>query len=320
MKSVFFLSLLLLISPVYAETICEPQVAGAFYPGNPDILTRTVDGFLQNAAPVPVPGRIIALISPHAGYTYSGQIAANGYKLIKGKPYTTVVVLGTGHRYASKGISVYRRGKMRTPLGDVEIDEEFVEKLLGENPRITFESRAFEGEHSVEVQIPFLQRTLSNFKIVPVILGDCDSELCAAFARLLTDATGTRTDVLIIASTDLYHGYSPDEADAFDARTLAAIKNMDAQGLYDGLRNQSMQACGGFGITIALMAAKSLGADSLSLLARANSAEVTGKRIHGKWTVGYASAAVYTLKKEEPAPAAQPVAALEKKRGQHAQS
>lgn len=285
----------------FAQDVKYPNVAGTFYPDNPVELSQMIDKFLEMAQPEPVRGDIFALISPHAGYGYSGQVAAYGYKLIKGNSYKTVVVIGTSHHYGFSGISVYPQGKFRTPLGDLEIDREFTLKLLNKDQDLLFEPAAFTKEHSVEVQLPFLQRVLTDFKIVPVVMGDCSLSVCQKLAQLLKEAVGNRKDVLVVASTDMYHGYDYEEAEAVDGRTLSHLKNMDAEGLYSGLRKGKFQLCGGFGVVTATILGKQLGHNKLSVLEYTNSGIVTGRKTKGLWTVGYASCVIDEEKKGEEA-------------------
>lgn len=276
----------------FAADIKEPNVAGSFYPDNPQELSVMIDGFLEKANPQPVSGEIFAFISPHAGYGYSGQVAAYGYRLIKDKPYRTVIIIAGSHNPDFSSVSVYKEGVFRTPLGDIAVDSEVAQKLLNRYPEIIFEPLVFEKEHSLEVQLPFLQRTLSGFKIVPIIVGDCDLETCHKLAGLLKEAVAGRKDILIAASTDLYHGYDYETADIIDSLTLAYLGNMDAEGLYSGLKQGRLQACGSFAIVSTLLLAKELGHTKLTVLRHTNSAEVTGKKVKGIWTVGYASCVI----------------------------
>lgn len=313
-KSVFFVLLFLLgtwgsgglITSGFAEEVKLPNVAGSFYPDNPVELSAMIDKFLEAANPKAIEGdrpegyglasdgqsHIFAIISPHAGYGYSGQTAAYGYKLIKGKPYKTVVVIGPAHYYGFNGASVYTQGVFRTPLGDLEIDSDFAQKLLNKEKEIFFQPAAFGKEHSVEVQLPFLQKTLSGFKIVPIVMGDCTLLICQKLANLLKEAIGERKDVLVVASTDMYHGYDYDEAETVDSLTLSYVKNIDAEGLYYGLREGKLQFCGGFGVVSTLILAKSLGYQKAEVLAQTNSAVVMGNKTKGTWTVGYTSCAI----------------------------
>jgi hypothetical protein len=275
-----------------AQETKPPNVAGAFYPDNPRELSQMIDLFLAQANPQPLKSDIFALISPHAGYGYSGAIAAYGYKLIQGKPYKTVVVIGPSHYYGFSGVSVFPDGKFSTPLGEIEIDKEMAQKLLNKEKDIFFEPRAFQKEHSIEVQLPFLQRVLSNFKIVPVVMGDCELATCKKLAGLLKEAIAGRQDILIIVSTDMYHGYDYQEAQLVDNLTITYLKSMDAEGLYYGLREGKLQLCGGFPAVSVLILAKELGHKKLEVLKHANSAEVAGKKTKGIWTVGYVSCVI----------------------------
>jgi AmmeMemoRadiSam system protein B/AmmeMemoRadiSam system protein A len=276
----------------FAQDIKSPNVAGSFYPDDSGQLSAMIDGFLEKANPRPMPGGIFALILPHAGYGYSGQTAAFGYKLIKGKPYKTVVAIGTSHQYGFVGISVYPEGVFRTPLGDLVVGKEFAQKLLNQDSQILFDPGAFAKEHSVEVQLPFLQKVLSGFQIVPIVTGDCTLENCQKLASLLKAAIGERKDVLVVVSTDMYHGYDYDEEAIVDNLALSYVKKMDAEGLYYGLREGKLQFCGGFGVVAALFLAKDLGHSQVEVLNHTNSAQVTGNKKKGIWTVGYSSIAI----------------------------
>lgn len=277
--------------PCYAE-IKEPNAAGSFYPDDKKELARMVDGFLDSAVPVVRQERVFCLICPHAGYIYSGQTQGYGYKLLENKYYNTVIIIGPSHQYGFSGISVYPQGFFRTPLGDIEIDNDFVSKILDKEKGIYFDPLAFTKEHSVEVQLPFLQRVLPQVKIVPVIMGNCSFEACYRFSCLLKDAIGQRKDILVIVSTDMYHGNDYRECPIKDELTLAYLKDMDPEALYYGLRDGKLQLCGGLPAVSAIFLAKQLGYNKLEVLNYTNSAIVTGKKIKGQWTVGYASCAI----------------------------
>lgn len=298
----------------WSAEIKELGFAGTFYPDNPQELSSMIDGFLQAADPKPVNGDIFALISPHAGLGYSGQIAAYGYKLIKDKPYKTVIIIAPSHQFGFSGVSIYPAGSFRTPLGDVQIDREFVQKLLGRDEEIFFEPRAFQKEHSIEVQLPFLQKTLPTgfsatqrggpannygWKIVPIVMGDCSLSTCQKLSGLLEAAIGDRKDVLVIASSDMYHGYDYEEAEVVDKLTFSYLQNMDAQSLYYGIRERKIQLCGGFPVVTTIMLSRALGHNKLDILKYTNSCEVTGNKIKGIWTVGYASCVIDSKKGEQ---------------------
>ncbi len=282
----------------FASSIKEPEFAGQFYPAEKSDLLGMLNNFMEKANPNPLPGEVFTLISPHAGYGYSGQTAAFGYKLVKNKPYKTVIILGTSHHKLFNGAALYAQGAFVTSLGKLNVDEEFVKSMIGKDPDIFADESAFRGEHSVEVQLPFLQKVLGDFKIVPVVVADCTLDTCKSLAFLLKQAIGERKDVLVVVSTDLYHGYDFNEAEKTDALTLDLIKKMDYEGLYYALRDQNAQACGGFAAVVALILSKETGHDKVEVLNHTNSAKVTGKSIKGQWTVGYASIAIDNPKGE----------------------
>jgi AmmeMemoRadiSam system protein B/AmmeMemoRadiSam system protein A len=294
-KNLFWLLVIgywLLVNSGFAQDIKQPNVAGSFYPDNPQELSQLIDNFLKSANPESVERDIFALISPHAGYDFSGSTAAYGYKLIKGRAYKTIVVIGPSHYYGFKGASIYPQGLFRTPLGDLEIDKEFTQKVLNKDSEIFFEPRAFEKEHSVEVQLPFLQKVLSNFKIVPIVMGDCNFSTCQKLADLLKVAIGQRQDVLLVASTDMYHGYDYQEGEIVDNLTISYLSQMNPELLYQKLKTGSVQLCGGIPVVTTMLVARELKHNKLKVLKYTNSSIVTGKKIKGIWTVGYASCAI----------------------------
>ena len=285
----------------------DPEFAGKFYPKDRKALLEMIDGFLDEADPPVISERVLGLISPHAGYGFSGPTAAFGYKLIEGKDYKTVIILGTSHHRLFSGAALYGGKYFITSLGRVDVDGEFIGRLVKKEGVIFEDPDAFDNEHSVEVQIPFLQRVLgrkmdlrekkknlpdSSFKIVPVVVGDCSLEDCEAIASSLAAAIGEREDVLLVVSSDLYHGYDFREAEETDAVTLGLNKEMDYRKLYYALREGRAQACGGFAAVILLKTAKDLGCGKAVILSHTNSAEVTGDLVKGNWTVGYASCAI----------------------------
>jgi MEMO1 family protein len=289
---------LVLYSNSFASSVRQPEFSGQFYPSSKDELVRLIDQFLDKAKVAPVTEPTLILVVPHAGYGFSGQTAAFGYKSIKDKKYKTVVILGTSHHKAFNGAALYGKGAFLTSLGQLDIDEEFTEGLLGKQPDMFIDTLAFAKEHSVEVQLPFLQRVLTDFKIVPIVVGDCSLESCEKIALLLKEAIGARQDVLVVVSSDLYHGYSVKEAEQFDNFTLGLFKKIDYRGLYYALREDRAQACGGYGAVIALSLAKSYGLTDLQVLSHTNSGLVTGELSDGNWTVGYASCLVTAQKGE----------------------
>ncbi len=205
-----------------------PQVAGSFYPSDPRELREQVSGFLRGAKSKALKGLerrdIVAIMAPHAGYVYSGPVAGEAYRSVQGRAYRTVLVVALSHRRAAGKVSVLARPAYDTPLGSVKIDDRVVQKLLTEHAGL-FESneQVFMGEHSLEVQLPFLQVALPEAQIVPIIVAVRDEAFVAEVGRAFYDSFGKRGDVLIVASTDLTHFHPYDEAVSYDKHLLGLI-------------------------------------------------------------------------------------------------
>src|ERR1019366_5793353 len=194
-----------------APKIRQPAVAGSFYPADPKELAGMLDGFLAKAAPPPLEN-VVALVAPHAGYPYSGPVAAYSYALLKGRKYDRVVVIAPSHYEAFGFSSVYDGAAYTTPFGQVPVDQAFAAKLAKLNtpsPLIKLSSightpSAGRPEHAIEVQLPFLQRVVRQFQLVPIIMGDQSYDACRTLGVALAKlAAGTNT--LIVASSDLSH-------------------------------------------------------------------------------------------------------------------
>ena len=272
------------------KEIREPAVAGAFYPDKPEVLSRDVKRYLENAKKEKLEGEIVALVSPHAGYMYSGQVAAYAYKLIEGRVFDSVVVVAPSHRALFKGASVYDRGGYRTPLGVVPIDTDLSKKMMEKRKEIQFLPEAHYQEHSLEVQIPFLQVVSKTFKLVPIVMEPYWSwETCQSLASAIAEAVRGK-NVLLIASSDLSHFHSYDEAVKLDKIILNHIDRFDPEGLNRDLKNGRCEACGGGPIISIMLAAKILGANQGKMLKYLNSGDVSGDRSR---VVGYAAGVFY---------------------------
>ncbi len=283
------LCLLLFFAPLgcQAETK-NPAVAGTFYPADKNSLQNSVEGFLTKAEKVSTDGKLLALISPHAGYLYSGQIAAYGYKQIQGSDIKKVILIGPSHHSGFKGVSVYTKGSFRTPLGDVKINERLAQDLLNESIDIKFYPEAFEKEHSLEVQLPFLQTVLKDFTIVPILIGSPSKQ---TFEHLISKLTEMRDEkTLLVASTDLSHYHDYSTAKEMDSKVIAAIEKLSASDTLDLLRIGKSELCGGFPVIIVMEAARRLGANLGVVFKYTNSGDVTGDK---ERVVGYASIGLY---------------------------
>ena len=257
----------------------SPVVAGIFYPDDPEELVATVDDYLAQVERVE--GEPIALIVPHAGYLYSGQVAAYAFKQVEGIEYEAVVVVGNNHRDPTfQNISVWAEGAFETPLGLIPVDGELAQALVAANERIVFGKKVHLYEHSIEVELPFLQRVCPDCRMVPVIVGEPSEENIEALSQaLIKILTGKKA--LIIASSDLSHYPHRDDARRVDAATLTAIQSMEPDQLYAtteemmsrGIPNLATCACGEGPILVAMIAAKGLGANQATILKYANSGD-----------------------------------------------
>jgi AmmeMemoRadiSam system protein B/AmmeMemoRadiSam system protein A len=283
----------LLISPLSigcSENIKEPSVAGTFYPADKKELKETIDNFLSKAEKVKRDGRLIAIISPHAGYVFSGQVAAYGYKNIKGSDIKKVILIGPSHHTGFKGASVYTKGSFRTPLGDIKINERLAKGLLNEAADVRFYPEAFEKEHSIEVQLPFLQTVLKDFTIVPILIGSPTKQSFQYLTERLTEMLREDEKAIIIASTDLSHFHGYDTAVMMDRKMIDAVVRMSIEDVENYLSNREAEMCGGYPVIFAMAAARMAGANMGVLFKYANSGDVTNDRDK---VVGYASIGLY---------------------------
>jgi AmmeMemoRadiSam system protein B len=269
-------------------TIRQPAVAGMFYTANPKALDREIDQMLEEVIVPQIKGSLVALIVPHAGYTYSGATAAHAYKLLQINPVQTVIVISPSHREYFKGISIFNGDAYRTPLGNVALDSTLIDDLMKDENIIELSDRGHLAEHAIEVQLPFLQKVLGDFKLVPVIMGDQNRELCYHLSNKLAKVLKGK-NALIVASSDLSHYHTADEADALDKITIDDLIKFDHEQLAHDIENARTEACGGGPIIAALSAAKMLGANHVEILHHCNSGNITGER---DAVVGYLSAAI----------------------------
>lgn len=282
-------------APAEDGTIRPPAVAGSFYPAAPDQLARDVDAYLA-AAPAPVPDTppVRVLVVPHAGYVYSGAVAAHAYRLIADQPFSTVVLIGSSHRAAFPEAALWPAGAFRTPLGDVPIDADLTRRLLASGPPFATRTTAHLNDHVLEVQLPFLQRALGDFTLVPIMLGTPDPATAAAVGNAIAAVAGPET--LIVASTDFSHYPTYADACASDAKTVAAILSGNPAQLTRSLRamekhppkNMSTFLCSEGAVLAAMTYAQLVGAHQTSLLTYANSGDTAGT--HAR-VVGYAAIA-----------------------------
>lgn len=258
-----------------------PAVAGQFYPGDTKNLSGLVGRFIgheqaecQNA---------IAVISPHAGYIYSGMVA--GETLGKIRIPSSVVMLGPTHR-PMRSVAALSQAKWQTPLADTGVDVEIAQMLLDASPHFAVDESAHRLEHSLEVQLPFLQALQKNLAIVPILLSYVPFAICEELGNALAKCIGARGEsVLILASTDMTHYESRANAQMKDRRALDLITQLEPAQLYSYVVNQRISMCGVIPVVVSLIAAKLLGAMKAEVVRYTDSGEVSGDTAQ---VVGYA--------------------------------
>lgn len=267
--------------------------ADQFYPGNAGQLKQMVNSYLQMSEQHNFE-HIVGIISPHAGYVFSGRTAAAAYKQIEGKKYANVVVIAPSHGAFIDGVSAYHGDYYETPLGRVAVDVKAVKSLADAASNIHISSTGHEAstdraEHSLEVQLPFLQMVLHDFKIVPLVFHDYGWENCRQLGETVA-AFFDPVDTLIIASSDLYHGQSYQECRRTDDATLHSIEHDTPMQFCYNSNKQHVMACGAGPITALKIIAEKWEARQPQVIARTNSADVTGSK--SGYVVGYAAAVV----------------------------
>ena len=282
----------------------HPAVAGQFYQGSPESLRKQVREFILPGA---VKTKALGIVSPHAGLIYSGSVAGAVYSRIELPD--TFVLIGPNHTGLGAPVSLMARGQWETPLGLVEIDEALAASILSKSPRIQEDSLAHLREHSLEVQLPFIQHFKKNFRIVPIQMLDTRLETCKEVGRAVAEAIRERgeqsaegrgkihdnsrlrtsRDVLVIASSDMSHYEQAAAAKEKDFKAIHQLLDLDPEGLYRVVREYGITMCG-FGPAVAmLVACKLLGATSAELIKYANSGEVSGDYDQ---VVGYAGVVI----------------------------
>jgi MEMO1 family protein len=276
------------------ESVRPPAVAGQFYTDDPTRLAEQVKAFIEAAETPHISGDIIGLIAPHAGYEYSGAVAGYSYAALEGRSYSTVILVGPSHRgIPLAGAALSSRAFWQTPLGKVAVNQDVTDKLLAANTSIKLSDLAHAQEHSLEVQLPFLQTVLDDFSIVPIVLSDFGRHNTLALAEAIASVADEET--LLVASTDLSHYPVAESASEVDHIILDAIATLDVDKVYAGDAEQLARGidnlhctCCGLGAVVAVMqAAKFLGATEAKVLHYANSADVEPRSANR--CVGYGS-------------------------------
>jgi len=312
MKIIFIVTIInsiFLLMPGGLKSLSEAQqekanirnaiLAGSWYPGNKDALTKRIEGYLSKVKAGSIEGELKAIIVPHAGYMYSGQVAAHAYRLLQDRDFKRVIMIGPSHRVGFRGASVNMQSGYKTPLGIIPVDRDLGKRILNGDDFLQGVPRAHASEHSLEIQLPFLQTVLKDFQIVPILMGDQDLKTCSHLARSLARVMTNMDRILLLASTDLSHFHRYERARELDLKFIKHVREFDPKGLADSLSSGKCEACGrGPAITV-MLAAQALGANRAVILNYANSGDVTGD--HGR-VVGYLSAALIRASGRGPHP------------------
>jgi len=263
-------------------------LAGEWYPENPEELRAVIRGYMDRVPGQKNTGRVLGLISPHAGYVYSGFTAAHGYRQLEGLSFDVVAIFSPFHSYPSGRYMIHSASSYETPLGEVPVARDLVECLMSQ---IAVTELARESEHSIEIQLPFLQSALKSFSILPVMVAGSDvwqvEDMVRAIVKILSGK-----NALLIASSDLHHLHSIDDVKSGDAKVAAALERFDLKGIRSVLEPDSCTVCGKVPISIVSEAAQRLGAERIKVLYRSNSRDEYAGEYSGTYTVGYLSAVI----------------------------
>jgi AmmeMemoRadiSam system protein B len=269
-----------------------PAVAGSWYPGDARRLTAELELYLERVSldEVRPKGKPLGLVSPHAGLAYSGPVAAWGYSLLRGMRDVVAVLVGPSHHHAFPGVALADASGFETPLGVVPLDAEIGESLEEWGPFISRNPLPHRDEHCLEMQLPFLQHMIPGLRIVPLLMGSQSVGDVERLGRLLGDALRERSDVLLVASSDLSHYQPATVAHRLDSLVVGDIERFDEGALLARLESTHGHACGGGPIVCVMMAARSLGADHACILRYGDSGEAGAQ--DASRVVGYVSAAL----------------------------
>lgn len=283
-------------SEIYGVGSVREPFAGriGFYPQTPNELAAQIDFLLSGVEKIQFDGQILGCLVPHAGYAYSGEIAAKVYKQLEGAEFDTVIIFGPPHRVYRQEPTFDTASAYLTPLGSVKVDQELIGQLVSESPLFTVSRQPHIQEHSIEVQIPFLQSVLKpGFKIAPAVIGDMPLEQLRKTASVLAKAIrGSKT--LLITSSDLSHYFRYEQAMEMDRLAMDLIAKFDTAMLYEKLMMGETEMCGGLAMVLVMLVSSELGAVKAIELGYINSGDVTGDKVS---VVGYGSAVLVSSRK-----------------------
>jgi len=309
---------LVLLGPFLADAghaeIRKPSAAGGFYPADSLELSFKIEDYLKRADEDAIDGDIIALFVPHAGLAYSGRIASHAYTLLEDVDVNRFIICGPSHKYAFDGVSVYGPDiSWKTPFGLVPSDSRLCEDLLDRSPLFVVDKKAHAEEHSIEVQLPFLQIVSEDPFIVPLSFGRLSGENIDEVAAAIADVSRDN-DAILIASTDWQHYRSADSGRVLDSVGMECLRSLDPDRLADALRSGRTEMCGGSAAVAVMKAALKLGANRIKILAHGDSGDVTGS---DSAVVGYVAAVMYRARQDSDEPETAADAATESSDSKH---
>ena len=272
------------------DKIRPSSIAGTYYPADKYILERDISLLLENAPEVKLPRPIRAIIVPHAGYFYSGGVAARAYRQIMEQKYDVAVVIAPAHQEQYDFISIYPGRGLHTPLGDLPLEMSIIEKLTFLHPDIRLSEQGYQaGESGLEVQLPFLKWTQDSIHIVPLMLGEQSERLMQILIDILPQLLQDK-NCLLIASSDLSRNHSDAEARALDQVVIQNINDFNPNQLIKDIQQRRCEMCGYGAVFATMNVARTLGAQESKVLLYRNSGDITGEKTSVE---GYLSAIIY---------------------------
>lgn len=267
-------------------------IAGAWYPSNPKDLREQINGYLEQAPEQSLPGEVVGVIAPHAGYFYSGATAGYAYRCVRGNAYDTCVIFSPLHDYQPYDLLTSAHSAYATPLGEAPIDRDLVEACaaaIQDSTGVTLQPIANDREHSLEIQLPFLQTALGKpFRLLPLMVRSHDAVVLEVIANAISKVIAN-SNALLVASTDLSHFYTENEADLLDSNMLRQMSDFSPQGVLNAERTGEGFACGAGAVALMMWTCRFLGAKQVTLLHHSTSADASGDSSR---VVGYGALAV----------------------------
>lgn len=276
----------------FKKSVRPSSIAGTWYSSDPSQLRHTVESYIKDAVNPALPGEVVALVAPHAGYIYSGSVAGHAFKAVAGRSYKHVCVISPMHQYDPQPLLTSAHTAYRTPLGEIPLAQAELDQInaaLAKKIGLKLTPVAHDHEHALEIELPFLQVALKGtFTLIPIMMRDQSRQVAKALGEVLAEILDP-SGCLIVASSDLSHFYPQAEANQLDQRVLDALENFTPEGLFELKARGQGQACGLAPIAAALWASASWGATDVTLLKYDTSASTTGDTSS---VVGYAAAAI----------------------------